>query len=109
MTISNSWMGRAGLLILLSGLLHLVAIFTGGGAVGTATLLVIAIVYSLFAYGLQQERRWLAYVCYVVMLLGAIAAYLSTTNGVVFALIALTDAAAAIMLFIALWGSPRTA
>jgi len=64
---------------------------------------VIGLVYLAFAYGLNKQYRWLAYLCFIVMLMGSIVALAASFESWAFGLIALADVSAAVLLFLALW------
>ena len=96
-------MSLAGIAIAISGVLHWLAIFAGPAGLSTLALLVIGLVYLVFAYGLNKQQRWLAYLCFIVMLMGSVVALAASFESWAFGLIALADVSAAVLLFLALW------
>lgn len=102
-----------GLFLLISAALHILAFLVGGFTPDALVLIPIGIIYALAAVGLFRDWRWLAYVCFIVMLLGGIIALGSSlgTSPVPFWwwwLIVAADWAGAAALFAALW-NPRPA
>ena len=96
-------MNWAAAAIAISGVLHWVAIFTGTAGASVSALVIVGAVYLIFAYGLRKQMRWLAYLCFVIMLAGTVAALATSFESKIFLAIMLADLAAAIFLFIALW------
>lgn len=93
---------------LLSGALHVFAFLVGGFSAEATRLIPIGIVYGLIAIGLFQGWRWLAYVAFLIALIGSIAALFSGMGmGTIptwwWMAILLADVLAALGLFAALW------
>jgi|GEM_PF-1539759 len=63
-----------GLLLLLSAALHIFAFVVGGFSNDALRLIPVGLVYALVAYGLFCGWRWLAYIAFVMMMIGGIAA-----------------------------------
>lgn len=95
----------------LAGVLHLMSpIFAGLSGVGWG-MLAIGLVYIAASFLLRQGRRWLGYIVFIVMLIGALAAYMQTgpaaalPNWLSFAIVA-ANIGCVLCLFSALWHSP---
>ena len=102
------------LFVALSGLVHLLALFVSGFASGALVLVPAGIVYLGFAYGLLQGWRWLAYVTFLIMLIGISATMtgiwaISPVPPWIYIAIALAHACAVVALFVALWRPRPTA
>ena len=101
--------------IAISAILHILAIFVGGVSSFTLGLVVIGIVYLGFAYGLLSGWRWMAYLTFLIALIGSIVAFGSSFGagpvpGWWWTLIVIADVGAVITLFAALWrGAPEKA
>ena len=98
------------LFVALSGLVHLLALFVSGFASGALMLVPAGIVYLGFAYGLLQGWRWLAYVVFLLMMVGSLVALSSawTTPSVptwIYLTIVALDWLTVLALFGALWRS----
>lgn len=101
-------LGFAALLIFASALLHILAALVGGFTIETLRLVPVALIYALIGYFLIPNRRWLAWLAFLVMLAGSIVSiFFATSGGAIpawwWALILATDLAAALMLFVYLW------
>lgn len=105
----------AGLFVALSALLHLLAVGLAGFDPAVLILLGAAVLYGLLALGLAQRRFWVAWTALVILLAGAAVAVAEVFGTLpvptwVFAAIAVTDLAAVVALFGAIWaGRPRAA
>ena len=98
----------AALFILISAALHIFAFIVGGFSAQALGLIPIGLVYVAIAFGLSRGWRWLAYIAFLVMMIGGTAAM-----GQLWAVspvpqwwtIAITTAnwLAAAALFVALW------
>ena len=94
----------------ISAIFHLVApVFAGFGEEGTA-LFVVGLIYLAVAYGLMQGFRWLAYLAFIMLMVGSIFAItniwsLSPVPGWISSAIVITDWLAVLSLFAALWKS----
>ena len=99
----------AALPMALSGLLHIFAFVVAGFTAFSGLMLGIGIAYCLAAIGLRRQWRWLAWLAFLVMLAGAVGAYVISGDaglkGWWFLAIAIVDAVAAAILFGALWKS----
>ena len=100
----------AALPVFVSALLHIFAVVPDGLNAGSAMMFGIGIVYVLMAIGLRRNLRWVAWLTFLVMTFGAVAAYIvsgggSTLHNGWFLTIAIVDLAAAIVLFVCLWRS----
>ncbi|MCH2191128.1 MAG: hypothetical protein MK188_09415 [Gammaproteobacteria bacterium] len=100
---NSKLMSWSGIAIAVSGVLHWLAIFTGPAGLSTIALLAIGAVYLAFGYGLNQQKRSLAYLCFIIMLMGSVVALAASFESWAFGLIAVADTSAAIFLFLALW------
>ena len=101
---------NAVLLIAVSIVLHLVVIAVSGGGF-LVQMLGAAIVWGLVAAGLARGWRWLAYIAFLLALVGGIVAmsYGNATFGLTalaFYGIMAADWLAALALFIAIWRDP---
>lgn len=102
--MSNSkLMSWAAIAIAISGVLHWLAILAGSVGLSTIGLVLIGLVYLAFAYGLNSQKRWLAYLCFIVILVGLVVALAASFESWTFGLIVLADLSAVILLFFALW------
>lgn len=95
-----------GQFVILSGLLHFVAV-----AFGDATVMGIAgALYVLIGAGLTRGMRWLGYIAFIMMIFGSVFAYgfLTTSPAPQWVLLAIiaADLLAALNLFVALWKAP---
>ena len=98
--------------VALSAGLHLFSLIVGGLSAETFSLALTGRVYAGFAYGLLMGWRWLAYVVFIVLLVGiSLAASniwaFGTVPGWLFAAIAVANLLAAATLFGALWKTPN--
>lgn len=98
-----------------SGVLHLLVPLLSGFSSATMVLFAIGIAYLAAARGLIGGSRALAYLVFVVMLIGALAAYIGTGPGAVmpdllaYAIVA-ANVVCAVCLFGGLWrGRPEAA
>ncbi len=103
--------GTAAVFVLISAVLHLLAFVVGGFAPRPMQFVPIGILYVLFALALMRHWRGFAYVVFVIMLLGSIAALYesfgpSAIPGWWMIAIMVADVMAAIFLFKALWKPP---
>ncbi len=109
MTRTKGPMRWAGIFVALSAVFHIVALIAGGVSSG-AQILTAAILYGVFAYGLINGIRWVAYAAFIVVFLGlsiAVAGVWSSgpIPGWVFGAISIANLATVACLFIALWRS----
>ena len=97
----------AALPVAISALLHLFAFVPDGVTASSAAMLLIGIIYLLLAMGLRRNLRWVAWLTFLVMTFGAVAAYMvsggSALHNAWFLAIALIDCVAAMVLFVCLW------
>ena len=96
--------------VMLSGVMHAVAVVLGGFASELLPLLVITLVYMLFAFALIKQRRWGAWIVFICMLIGVAGALMETNNNSAspnwaYYAIAILDVATALLLFVVLWKS----
>lgn len=113
MTVPASYR-LAAVFVLISAALHFFAFTVGGLSTAALVLIPFGVVYLLIAAGLNRGKRWLAWLSFFVMGIGgSIALGLSYGNGPVpdwwYLAITLTDWAAALWLFVALWQSAPSA
>ena len=99
----------AAILLFVSALAHVVALFAGpGGSVPVA--LVSCAVLAVLGFGLLKGLRWVAWVAFFVALADGIAALgaavAATLPDPVCLAVAACDGQAALALFIALWRTP---
>jgi uncharacterized membrane protein (DUF2068 family) len=97
----------------LSAGLHVLAVIMGGFGAAAGPLLAVGVIYGGFAYGLLRGWRWLAYIAFVVLLIGTSFAVsniwaLGDVPGWIYAGIACANLLAVLALFGALWRSPET-
>ena len=103
---------NAGMLLLASAALHILVILFSGGTY-LMQMLVAAVLWGGLGYLLLGQRRWAAYLAFIGMLCGIIAALGIGMSefGIVkwlFLAILVFDLAAAVMLFRILWRSKET-
>jgi uncharacterized membrane protein (DUF2068 family) len=103
----------AALPVSVSALLHIFAFVPDGLNAGAGMMFGIGIVYILMAIGLRRNLRWVAWLTFLAMTFGAVAAYIVSGGGTAlhngwFLTIAVIDLAAAILLFICLWRSDQS-
>lgn len=94
--------------------LHILAIAFGGASGEALQLAVVGVVYAGFTYGLLQGWRWLAYVVFIVLLIGTSFAVsqiwaFGDVPGWLYAGIAVANLLAIAALFGALWKAPQVA
>lgn len=92
----------------LSGIVHILAMLVSGFASDALVLAPVGLLYLAFAYGLLQGWRWLAYLVFVLMMIGSLAALSSawSTPGVptwIYLTIFVLDWLTVFSLFGALW------
>ncbi|WP_299860775.1 hypothetical protein [uncultured Hoeflea sp.] len=101
-------LGLAALFIFASAALHVLAPLVGGFSGLPLMLVAVGILYAAIGYLLLGNRRWLAWLTFLLMLAGGIVSLVSTTGagavpGWWWTLIMIADWAAAAMLFAYLW------
>lgn len=64
----------AGLLIMLSGLLHIFTFLVAGFNSAAMQFIIIGLIWSAIGFGLFRGQKWLTCIAYIVMLFGFIAA-----------------------------------
>ena len=114
MTDPRSPYRTGALFVALSAALHLIAPVISLGARDGLMLLPFGIVYLALAWGLMRGWRWLAYVTFLIMLIGISATMtgiwaISPVPPWIYIAIALANACAAVALFVALWRPRPTA
>jgi len=97
----------------LSALLHIFAFVPDGLNAGAAIMLAIGVVYILMAMGLRRHLRWVAWLAFLAMTFGTVAAYIISGGGSAlhngwYIVIAIIDLVAAILLFTCLWRSDQS-
>ena len=102
----------AALPVFVSALLHIFVFVPDGLNADAGMMLGIGIIYLLMAVGLRRNLRWVAWLTFLAMAFGAVAAYNISGGGTAlhngwFLTIAIVDLAAAILLFICLWRSDQ--
>ncbi len=97
----------ASALIALSALLHLIGYGLSGFDPVAMIFPPVAVLYGLFAWGLAAGWRWLAWPVFIVMLFGAVVAYVMTGTTAVpdatLLAISAADLAVALSLFTHIW------
>ena len=98
----------------LSAVLHILALFVSGFSAESVPLAVVGVIYAGFAYGLLRGWRWMAYVTFLVLLMGTSVAVsgiwtLGPVPGWIFAGIAVANLLCVACLFVALWKAPQSA
>jgi len=110
---SNSY--RVGAIFLaISAILHVMSPIFAGFAGQAPVLFVVGLVYLAAAWGLMQTWRWLAYIFFIVLMIGSVAALLgiwtqAPVPGWIYAGIFISNWAAILALFVALWKPKRLA
>lgn len=112
MTKTKGAMRWAANFVGISAGLHVLALFVGGFSAEAVQLLPFAVVYAGFAYGLLQGWRWLAYVAFIVLLIGTSLAIvgiwaLGDVPGWIYASIVAANLLSVVVLFAALWKAPE--
>jgi hypothetical protein len=100
----------AALFVAISAILHLISPVFAGLAEDVMLLLPTGVLYLFFAWGLSKGWRWLAYIAFIVLLIGGLFAFAfsfggSMVPGWLYAGIAIADLLAVLALFGALWRS----
>jgi len=100
----------ASLPVMLGALLHLFAFVPNGLNAGAGIMIGIGVIYLLLAIGLRRNYRWVAWLAFLAMTFGAVAAYIISGDGTAmhnawYLTIATVDLVAAILLFVCLWRS----
>lgn len=98
----------AALFVFASAALHLLAPLPAGFEAGSLPLVAVGLVYAVIGYFLIPNRRWLAWLAFLVMLAGCVASIggVMSPGGVPdwwWMAILAVDLGAAIMLFVYLW------
>lgn len=98
--------------VALSAGLHILALIVGGFSAEALRLLPFGIVYAGFAYGLLQGWRWLAYIVFVILLIGTSLSVsqiwaFGDVPGWLYSGIAVANLLSIVALFGALWQSPN--
>ena len=101
---------KAGLFMIISGVLHLPIFFIGGFSGKAIALTAIGVVWVLLGLGLRAQKKWLPCLCYLLMLGGMVAALTLLYTGLIpnwwVWLIFLADFLAALFLFRLIWAKP---
>ena len=97
--------------VALSAGLHVLGVALAGFATETLFLLAVAVLYALLFAGLVREMMWVAWLAFVVMLVGAAAALSSLFDPSpvpvwVFWAILPANVVAAVWLFAVIWAGP---
>ena len=111
MTKASGAMRWGGVFVGISAGQHILALFVSGFSSEAIRLMTVAIVYAGFAYGLLLGWRLLAYVVFLVMLIGTSFAVLGIwASGDVpqwiYSCMAASNILSAAALFVALWKAP---
>lgn len=94
--------------IAISAILHILAFLVGGFSSAVLMLIPIGVIYLGLAYGLLSGWRWMAYLTFLIALIGSIVAFGSSMgSGAIpswwWLLIVAADLGAAFCLFTVLW------
>ena len=109
--MTDSPFRMAALLLLVSALLHLVVIAVSGGGF-LVPMIGGAIMWFVIGAGLQRGMRWLAYIAFLLAMIGGVYAMgvgmgqTGLTQMALFGIMAV-DWIAAVLLFGALWKAPH--
>lgn len=103
---------RAAALLFVSAVLHLVVLVLSGGSY-LMEMLIGLVVWTLIGFGLMRHWRWLAYIAFLLGMMGAIFAFgvgMSEFGLVRLSLfgIAIADVLAVLVLFALLWRNRPT-
>lgn len=97
----------AGQLMIINAGLHAIAPLLSGFSRESLGLISIAVLYGIFAWALLRETRWLAYLVFLLTVLGTIVAYAklgaSTIPDIFLWALLLIDLAVAVTLFVQIW------
>lgn len=99
----NKTLQHATYAILLSAVLHALAIFSSNNVLSIPSLIGATIFYTLIAWALSSNRRWLSYTVFIITLCGGVLATSTVFNAPIFGLIAITDFSCALFLAMHLW------
>jgi glycerol-3-phosphate acyltransferase PlsY len=96
----------------ISAILHLMSPLFAGFNGQAPVLFIVGVVYFAAAWGLMRTWRWLAYVVFVVLMIGSVAALLGVwaqapVPGWIYAGIFIANWGAVLALFFALWRPKR--
>lgn len=111
----NSMIPAAGLLLMLSGVLHILSFVMHGFTYGSGGLAPVGLIFLGLGWLLiTRSWRWLAYIVYLSVGIGASFAlreifHQSGAHDIVYGLILVVDVLAVAVLFVALWRSPTPA
>lgn len=109
--MTDSPFRMAAVLLLVSAALHLVVIAVSGGEF-LVPMIVGAVMWFMVGAGLQRRMRWLAYIAFLLAMIGGVYAMgtgmgqTGLTQMALFGIMA-ADWMAAVLLFVALWKSPK--
>lgn len=92
--------------------LHVLALIVSGFSAEALQMLPFAILYAGLAYGLLQGWRWLAYITFIILLIGTSLAIpgiwaLGDVPGWTYAGIVFANLLSVTALFVALWKAPE--
>ena len=112
MTQTKGAMRWAANFVALSAALHVIALLVSSFSSEALRLLPFGIVYAGFAYGLLQGWRWLAYIVFIVLLIGSSLAIgnvwaFGDVPGWIYIGIAAANLASVVALFATLWRTPQ--
>lgn len=107
MTRSKGPLRWAGVFAAISAIFHMVALVVGGFT-DASQMVIFAVIYAAFAFGLMNGKRWVGYVAFITVFIGlsvAISGLWSTgpIPGWVFGAIVAANTATLLCLFVALW------
>jgi len=98
---------NAGLFLIISGLLHIPMFILGGLTPKTIQMMVVGVIWIGLGILLRRQTKYIACLCYVLMLVGMIAALTGLNDGPVpnwwWWLIFIADFVAAFFLFRVIW------
>ncbi|WP_420860539.1 hypothetical protein [Algirhabdus cladophorae] len=103
----------AGVLMLINAGLHILAPLVSGFGSDALMLIPVGVLYGLFGWGLMRGWRWLAYIVFLICLIGGVYAYMIASATSVPAwwmgLIVAADVLVIVTLFLLLWRRPTPA
>lgn len=102
----------AAVFLLVSGVLHLGVTLLGGFSTFGLLLALVAPFYGLIALGLLRNWRWLAWLAFVLLLIGSVGAFTETAGPItgpawIYWVILLANLGALVTLFTILWRPAR--
>ncbi|NRB01642.1 MAG: hypothetical protein HRU30_00090 [Rhodobacteraceae bacterium] len=97
--------------VTLSAVLHLISPIFGGFSQDALMLFAAGVVYAVIARGLMGDRRWLAYLTFLILMIGSVVALtyawsLGPVPSWIYVGIIFADWGGVLALFVALWRKP---